>query len=114
MNVIQISLSFFVQTVFNCLADATCLIIKFDSIFDKSQLKSIWPHYKNAIRIGKQNSHKHSESDPIPREDACGLRNVYCKIDHLISGNLFAVRILSYLQRNFLMTIKTDWMTEFN
>lgn len=78
--------------MFNYLADVICLIIKFDSILEHSQLKNLWPHYVNAIQIAEQNQRRCRDANSDKTgDDANGLRNVFFKIDYLISGNLFQV-----------------------
>lgn len=79
------------QTVFNHLADATCLFIKFDGIFESSQLKNLWPHYVAAVKVAEQNLSKFNEGGKISGDDVGCLKNIYDGIDYLLSGNLFQV-----------------------
>lgn len=69
------------------------LVIKFDGIFQNSQLQSIWPHYMNAIRMAEQNIPKFNErSFKFTPDNMNGLKNILIKIEHLLSANLFQVR----------------------
>lgn len=89
MNIFRLIRS---QTVFNYLAEATILIIKFDGIFQNSQLQSIWPHYMNAIRVAGQNIEKfNGRSTKFTPDNLNGLKNIFIKIEYLLSGNLFQV-----------------------
>ncbi|XP_055324262.1 WASH complex subunit 4 isoform X2 [Sitodiplosis mosellana] len=79
INVDHSSLHF--QTVFNYLAETIILIIKFDSIFQGSQLQNVWPQYMNAIKLAESNINTFN--------DVGGLTNALLKIDYLLSGHLF-------------------------
>lgn len=92
------------QTVFNYLADAICLLIKFDGIFEQSQLKSLWPHYVNTIKLAEKNQQRLHEGSQKTGDDANDLSNFFLKIDLLISGNLFQVFFDIFVMCLFVVT----------
>lgn len=85
------SFSFQTQTVFNYLAEATVLIVKFDTVLKNGQLHVLWSHYAKAIALAEQNLHKFNEERKFNRDEIAGLSNVLQKIDYLFSGDLFQV-----------------------
>lgn len=96
------------QTVFNYLAEATVLIVKFDSVLKNGQLHVLWSHYAKAISLAEQNVHKFNVEQKFDREEIAGLSNVLQKIDYLFSGDLFQV---SDIRMQFEMNKKVISMT---
>lgn len=79
------------QTVFNHLAEVTCLAIKFDGIFENSQLKNLWPQYVAAVKVAEQNLSRLNESGEIAGDGVNHLKSVYRRVENLLSGNVFQV-----------------------
>lgn len=87
------------QTVFNYLAEAMVLIIKFDSIFNASPLRNIWSQYINTIKSAEYNINNlraSSQNWTFSTKDVSGFTNVLLKVDFLLSGCLFQVSELSH------------------
>lgn len=82
------------QTVFNYLAEAVVLVIKFDNVFENGQLHNVWPQYMTAIKLAEQNLNKFNarRTDRKFEEDDVNMLKSSCyKIENLIGGNLFQV-----------------------
>lgn len=80
--------------MFNYLAEASVLIVKFDSVLKNGQLHVLWSHYAKAISLAEQNLHKFNGDQKFNRDEIGGLSNVIQKIDYLFSGDLFQVNAI--------------------
>lgn len=81
------------------MAESIVLIIKFDSIFQDSQLAQIWPQYTSVIKLAEQNidilTSRASNGTKYIVNDIDGLKNALSKIDFLLSGHLLQVIFLT-------------------
>lgn len=87
------------------MAEAIILIIKFDSIFQDSQLTQIWPQYVSVIKLAEQNidiltSKQTSNEKKYMINDIDGLKNALSKIDFLLSGHLLQVIVIQIYNMN--------------
>lgn len=73
--------------MFNYLAETIVLIVKFDSIFQVSHFRSIWPQYMEAVKVAEQKINtKLTATQIFSLNDIGGLKGVLFKIDCIVAG----------------------------